>query len=262
MMSQRAKEACERMEPYPVGSAAQWARRNWNEAVLPFMEEFHAALRNRSAAVGEAYFHEGGPLFLFSDVKAMHALACEMKNETAQEKATIMNDVFIPYERKWQEILAAIIKRNRTTRSAVGRFRTRFALVADAVRLMFAVDGLESRFDAMWNLRCKMIEAFGVVRERVCTGSLEAPPRRTHENYCLTNAELAALFNVSVKTIVRWKDERNTTEEAINFRGLREFENAMRQLASDYRSRRRCRPVRVSYIPEIHDNAPRMDRLN
>ncbi len=37
MISQRAKEACERMEPYPVGSAAQWARRNWNEAVLPFI---------------------------------------------------------------------------------------------------------------------------------------------------------------------------------------------------------------------------------
>ena len=262
MMSQRAKEACNRMEHFPVGSAAQWARRNWNNVVLPFMEEFYAALRNRSAAVDEAYFNEGGPMFLFSDVKAMHALANEMKTASAQEKAAIMNDVFTPYELKWQEILAAIRQRNRTTRSAVGRFKTSFAQVADAVKLMFAVDGLESRVDTVWNLRCKMIEAFGIVRERVCSGSLEVPPRRTHLKYCMTNAELARLFNVSIKTIVRWKDERNTTEEACNFRTVREHEAAMRRMADDYKRRKCCRPVRVSYVPEIHDNAPRMDRIN
>ena len=56
-MSRRAKEAYDKMEHYPVGSAAQWAERNWNDSVLPFMEEFLAALKRKDAPVPEEYFN-------------------------------------------------------------------------------------------------------------------------------------------------------------------------------------------------------------
>ena len=51
MISRRAAAAKETLEHYPIGDVAEWARRNWTQAVLPYMEEFVSAVKRRTADV-------------------------------------------------------------------------------------------------------------------------------------------------------------------------------------------------------------------
>ena len=247
MLSGRAEEASMIADRYPCGDVREWARRNWTRSVLPYMEEFAAAVGRRSSDVPEEYFNENSPLFLFLDGKAMYAVAEGMGNMPVQEKAAVINEVFVPYGDKWQELLAAIQKRIGAC-AEMRTFRTKLVQVADTVKLMFVERGFESHMDAVWRLRREMIEAFERLRTKVCAAASGSRAPRTRQRYCLPNAELARLFGVSVKTIVRWKDERNRSDDARNFRMGRECERTMRRIAQHYRSSHASRSHRHSNV--------------
>lgn len=175
MISRRAAAAKEAVEHYPIGDVAEWARRNWTQSVLPYMEEFVSAVKRRSADVPEEYFDETGPLFIFTDLKAMFALAEDMREMPAREKAAVISEVFVPYGDKWQELLAAIQARIGAC-AETRAFRTKLVQVADTVKLMFVERGLASHVDTVWDLRRGMVEAFAKLRAKVCAAN--APARR------------------------------------------------------------------------------------
>ena len=234
MLSRRAEEACRIVDRYPFGDAVDWARRNWTQSVLPYMSEFISAVGRRSSDVPDEYFNENSPLFLFIEGKAMFAVAESMRNMPAQEKATVINEVFVPYGDKWQELLGTIQKRIGAC-VEIRSFRTKLVQVADTVKLMFVEREFASHMDAIWNIRRDMIEAFERLRAKVCAATASARAPQTRQRYCLPNAELARLFGVSVKTIVRWKNERNQSEDARCFRSARESERAMYEAARMYK---------------------------
>jgi len=262
MLSRRAAEACRIADRYPSWDVREWARRNWTQSVLPYMEEFAAAVGRRSSDVPEEYFNEHSPLFLFIDGKAMCAMAEGMSNMPAQKMAEVVNEVFLPYGDKWQELLA-VIQRRIGACAEMRAFRTKLVQVADTVKLMFVGRGLASHMDDVWRLRRDMIEAFERLRAKVCAAAPSARAPRTRLRYCMPNTELARLFGVSIKTIVRWKDERNQTEEARCFRAARENERAMYEAARIYKgahathSRHRSR---VSFDERIDYTDRRLDR--
>lgn len=245
MLSRRAEEACRIVDRYPCGDAGDWARRNWTQSVLPYMEEFATAVERRSSGVPEEYFNESSPLFLFIDGKAMFAAAESMRNMPAQEKATVINEVFVPYGDKWQELLGALQKRIGAC-AEMRSFRTKLVQVADTVKLMFVERGFASHAGAIWDLRRGMIRAFERLRAKVCAATASARAPKTRQRYCLPNAELARLFGVSIKTIVRWKSERNQSEDARCFRSARESERAMYEVARMYKSAHAMRSRRRS----------------
>ncbi len=234
MLSRRAKEACRIVDRYPCGDTGDWARRNWMQSVLPYMEEFATAVERRSSDVPEEYFNENSPLFLFIEGKAMFAVAESMRNMPAQEKATIINEVFVPYGDKWQELLGAIQKRIGAC-AEIRSFRTKLVQVADTVKLMFVAREFASHMDAIWDLRSSMIEAFERLRAKVCAATSGPRAPRTRQHYCLPNSELVEIFGVNIRTIVRWKDTRNQSEDAILFRAARTSTNEMYRLAEMYR---------------------------
>ena len=246
MLSRRAKEACRIVGHYPVDDIGDWTRRNWTQSVLPYMEEFVAAVERRSSDVPEEYFNENSPLFLFIEGKAMFFVAERMREMPAQEMAAVISEVFVPYGDKWQELLAAIQKRIGAC-AELRSFRTKLVQVADTVKLMFVAREFGSHMDAIWDLRRGMIEAFERLRAKVCAATAPARAPKTRQRYCLPNAELARLFGVSVKTIVRWKDERNQSEDAICFRAARESKSVMRRIAESYRSSHASRSHRRTF---------------
>jgi len=251
-----------RVELYPCGDVREWARRNWVEAVEPFMDEFIAALKH--PRVDEEYFDGQSPMFLFLDVKVMHMLADELRGMPAREKSAIMSEVFFPYGQKWGEVQAAMTARLGAC-VELRRFKTKLALVADAVKLMFTEAGLENHVETIWDLRREMIESWGALRDQVCRAAAMKAPRRTRLRYCLPNEALAEMFGVSVKTIVRWKDESNQLPAARRLRMARENRQLMEQAAAMYRSQVRdqaqCRQGgRMAYNDEIDYSGQRRDR--
>ena len=235
LISRRAAAAKEVVEHYPSGDAAEWARRNWTQSVRPYMEEFVSAVKRRTAEVPEGYFDETGTLFIFTDVKAMFALADAMREMPAREKAAVISEVFVPYGDKWQELLAAI--QGRIGACAETRaFRTKLVQVADTVKLMFVERGLASHVDTVFDLRRGMVEAFAKLRDKVCAATSGPRAPRTRLHYCLPNSELVEIFGVNIRTIVRWKDTRNQSEDAKLFRAARENERAMYEAARIYRA--------------------------
>ena len=263
MLSRRAEEACRIVDRYPCGDAGDWARRNWTQSVLPYMEEFATAVERRSSGVPEEYFNESSPLFLFIDGKAMFAMAESMRNMPAQKKATVINEVFVPYGDKWQELLGALQKKIGAC-AEMRSFRTKLVQVADTVKLMFVEREFASHMDAIWDLRSGMIEAFERLRAKVCAATASARAPKTRQRYCLPNAELARLFGVSVKTIVRWKDERNQSEDARRFRSARESERAMYEAVRMYKSAhamRSCRRSIESFNEQVDYSSRRLGRL-
>ena len=262
MLSRRAAEACRIVDRYPCGDTGDWARRNWTQSVLPYMEEFATAVERRSSDVPEEYFNENSPLFLFIEGKAMFAVADSMRNVPAQEKAAVINEVFVPYGDKWQELLGAIQKSIGAC-AELRSFRTKLVQVADTVKLMFVAREFASHMDAIWDLRSSMIEAFERLRAKVCAATAAARAPQTRQRYCLPNAELARLFGVSVKTIVRWKDERNQSEDARSFRMGRENESVMSGIAQRYRSSHALRSHRrtfEAFNEQVDYSRRRLDR--
>ena len=79
-------------------------------------------------------------------------------------------------------------------------------------------------------------EAFAKLRDKVCAATSGPRAPRTRQHYCLPNSELVEIFGVNIRTIVRWKDTRNQTEEAKLFRAARENERAMYEAARIYRA--------------------------
>lgn len=263
-MSSKARVAMDAVEHYPYGDVREWAERNWNEAVRPFMDEFIAAVKNKSALVAEEYFDGTSPAFLFSDVKAMHGMSIGMRDKTPRDKAEIMSRVFFPFGQKWTELLTAIHRRIGAC-AEVRTFKTKLALVADSIKLMFAESGLEAHAGTVFDLRRGMIEAFGALRDRVCSMAPADLPRRTHRRYCLSNADLAELFGVKIKTITRWKNEANQSEDARKFRLARESERYMRAAADQYKQKRRANGSRreggrVGFCDAIDYGSHRIDR--
>lgn len=261
MISNRAREAMEKVDHYPFGDVREWARRNWAEAVCPYMDEFIAALKNKSAVVSEDYFDETSPVFLFTDVKAMHGLADGMRGKTAREKSEIMSEVFYPLGQKWMELLAAVQKRVGACAEARA-FKTKLALVADSVKLMFAEEGLEAHADTVWNLRREMIEAFGALRDRVCAVAPTDLPRTRRPRHVMSNKEMADEIGVSVKTIIRWKDETNMSDWARAFRGVIDDPHGIRRLGEMHRAHgqgRSAKPPSRSCVR--YDDGIRYDRI-
>lgn len=236
MISRRAAAAKEAVKHYPIGDVAEWARWNWTQSVRPYMEEFVSAVKRQTADVPEGYFDETGPLFIFTDVKAMFALAEGMREMPAREKAAVISEVFVPYGDKWQELLAAI--QGRIGACAETRaFRTKLVQVADTVKLMFVERGLASHVDTVFDLRRGMVEAFAKLRAKVCAATFGPRTPRTRRRYCLPNSELAKAFDVSIKTIVRWKDERNQSDGARALRMAREDVRMMYEAGRMYQAR-------------------------
>lgn len=242
-MTRRARAAVAAVDHYPHGDVLEWAERNWRESVRPYMDEFIAASKNKNAPVADEYFDDNSPAFLFMDVKVMHRMADGMRDLAAKEKSEIMSGVFFPFGEKWGELLSAMERRIGAC-AEIRSFKTKLSQVADSIKLMFVSSEIGSHVDEVWLLRQAMIEAFGALRERVCsTATADLPHAGRYAGYCCDNETLSRMFGVSVKTIIRWKNENDQTRQARAFRLARENHAAMEDLAARYRRGRENRAI-------------------
>lgn len=264
MMTNRARMAMMAVDHYPDGDVLEWARRNWRDAVCPYMDEFIAAVKNKNAPVAEEYFNDNSPAFLFTDVKVMDGMACGMRGLSPRDKSAIVSEVFGPFGQKWSDLLSAFQRRIGAC-TEVRSFMTSLSHVADSIKLMFVETGIRSYVDDVWQLRQSMIDSFGALRERVCSAAAKDLARTPRARYCKSNEELAELFGVTVKTITRWKNENNQTPEARKFRMVRESEHGMELAAAEYKRLFRLSAgghgrVRVAYNDAVDINSRRIDR--
>ena len=243
MMTNRARMAMMAVDHYPDGDVLEWARRNWRDAVCPYMDEFIAAVKNKNAPVAEEYFNDNSPAFLFTDVKVMDGMAGGMRGLSPRDKSAIVSEVFGPFGQKWSDLLSAFQRRIGAC-TEVRSFMTSLSHVADSIKLMFVETGIRSYVDDVWQLRQSMIDSFGALRERVCSAAAADLPRTgRYAAYCCDNETLSRMFGVNVKTIIRWKNESDQTEQAVAFRGVRESLSAMEDLAERYRQGKENRAI-------------------
>ena len=258
-----------RKKHYSVKETLAWVSSALNSAKDDFAS-LASALANRKKPIETRFFK----VFVLSDKKCLpmfkllrprrFASLVEAASEMSDsERTQLWKSVFQPYLGDWDQIIS-IIDNRIPGRQQIIEFRQAFVTISSLQHQMItepssatkeAIKQYMDAFDRFWP-RWEMLAAILPVG---CTAKTNGAIRGKYDKYCLKNAVLAALFDVDLKTISRWKTA--DTPHAQEFRACRDSRAKMENLARIFKAQReygrvctaRGRKVRsrVSYSEDI-----------
>ena len=258
-----------RKKHYSVKETLVWASSALNSARDDFAA-LASALANRKKPIDARFFK----VFALSDKKCLtifkllrprrFASLVEASSEMSDaDRAQLWKTVFQPYLGDWGQTIS-IVDNRLPGRQQIIEFRQAFVTISSLQHQMITEPGSATKeaikqymdaFDRLWPLWELLATILPVGSAAKANGAI----RGKYDKYCLKNAVLAALFDVDLKTISRWKTA--DTPHAQEFRACRDSRAKMENLARIFKAQReygrvctaRGRKVRsrVSYSEDI-----------
>lgn len=258
-----------RKKHYSVKETLVWASSALNSARDDFAA-LASALANRKKPIDARFFK----VFALSDKKCRpmfkllrprrFASLVEASSEMSDaDRAQLWKTVFQPFLGDWGQTIS-IVDNRLPGRQQIIEFRQAFVTISSLQHQMITEPGSATKeaikqymdaFDRLWPLWELLATILPVGSAAKANGAI----RGKYDKYCLKNAVLAALFDVDLKTISRWKTA--DTPHAQEFRFCRDSRAKMENLARIFKAQRdygrdcaaRGRKVRsrVSYSEDI-----------
>lgn len=255
---------------YSASDTIVWATKTLSVAENDFAE-LATAVGNKKKPIPAKFFK----VFALSDQKCLSifkllrprrfaSLVEAAFEQNDKERAKLWSDIFKPHLSGWEQTLS-FIENRFPGQAKIIELRQVFGTISSLQHKLIcnptaatkdAIKDYMNAFDKLWPLWEMLATLLPVGRTPlVPSGS----SRRHYDKYCLKEAALAALFDVDIKTISRWKSA--DTLHGQEFRSCKDSRAKMEHLARVYKAQkeygRDCRAKgikatkRVSYSESI-----------